>query len=175
MEVEEPPAEGHFTPHPSDVLDMPVDPNEPTYCLCHQVSYGEMIGCDNNDCPIGELNHFVNCERPKISKKRFNGGHSQLHSFDELESFQNFYNFFPNEILFPPAPHHHPTRGKFPQHSSKHFYSFCFSLVVPLQLRWSVVEAQRPMVLPEMPQEEVNQREEFYELCFKLKGFRMPQ
>lgn len=35
--------------HPSDVLDMPVDPNEPTYCLCHQVSYGEMIGCDNQD------------------------------------------------------------------------------------------------------------------------------
>ena len=23
---------------------MPVDPNEPTYCLCQQVSYGEMIG-----------------------------------------------------------------------------------------------------------------------------------
>lgn len=36
-------------PHPTDVLDMPVDPNEPTYCLCHQVSYGEMIGCDNSD------------------------------------------------------------------------------------------------------------------------------
>jgi inhibitor of growth protein 4 len=44
--------------HASDVLDMPVDPNEPTYCLCHQVSYGEMIGCDNNDCPI-EWFHFV--------------------------------------------------------------------------------------------------------------------
>ncbi|KAJ8395000.1 hypothetical protein AAFF_G00039510 [Aldrovandia affinis] len=43
--------------HPSDVLDMPVDPNEPTYCLCHQVSYGEMIGCDNSDCPI-EWFHF---------------------------------------------------------------------------------------------------------------------
>eukprot|EP00058_Branchiostoma_floridae_P000121 XP_002585609.1 hypothetical protein BRAFLDRAFT_133135 [Branchiostoma floridae] len=43
--------------HPSDVLDMPVDPNEPTYCLCHQVSYGEMIGCDNPDCPI-EWFHF---------------------------------------------------------------------------------------------------------------------
>lgn len=27
----------------SEVLDMPVDPNEPTYCVCHQVSYGE---CD---------------------------------------------------------------------------------------------------------------------------------
>ncbi|TSO05410.1 Intermediate filament family orphan 1 [Bagarius yarrelli] len=38
--------------HPSDVLDMPVDPNEPTYCLCHQVSYGEMIGCDNTDFPV---------------------------------------------------------------------------------------------------------------------------
>ena len=38
--------------HPSDVLDMPVDPNEPTYCLCHQVSYGEMIGCDNQDVSI---------------------------------------------------------------------------------------------------------------------------
>ena len=29
------------------IVDMPVDPNEPTYCLCQQVSYGEMIGCDN--------------------------------------------------------------------------------------------------------------------------------
>lgn len=43
--------------HSSDVLDMPVDPNEPTYCICHQVSYGEMIGCDNPDCPI-EWFHF---------------------------------------------------------------------------------------------------------------------
>lgn len=42
---------------PADVLDMPVDPNEPTYCLCHQVSYGEMIGCDNSDCTI-EWFHF---------------------------------------------------------------------------------------------------------------------
>lgn len=25
----------------SEVLDMPVDPNEPTYCICHQVSYGK--------------------------------------------------------------------------------------------------------------------------------------
>ena len=33
----------------TDVLDMPVDPNEPTYCICNQVSYGEMIGCDNPD------------------------------------------------------------------------------------------------------------------------------
>jgi len=42
---------------PQEVLDMPVDPNEPTYCVCQQVSYGEMIGCDNQDCPI-EWFHF---------------------------------------------------------------------------------------------------------------------
>eukprot|EP00088_Acartia_fossae_P004088 TRINITY_DN11747_c0_g4_i2.p1 TRINITY_DN11747_c0_g4~~TRINITY_DN11747_c0_g4_i2.p1 ORF type:complete len:243 (+),score=81.11 TRINITY_DN11747_c0_g4_i2:79-807(+) len=41
----------------TEVLDMPVDPNEPTYCTCQQVSYGEMIGCDNQDCPI-EWFHF---------------------------------------------------------------------------------------------------------------------
>ncbi|XP_043548611.1 inhibitor of growth protein 1 [Chiloscyllium plagiosum] len=37
--------------------DLPIDPNEPTYCLCNQVSYGEMIGCDNEECPI-EWFHF---------------------------------------------------------------------------------------------------------------------
>ncbi|KAG7259042.1 hypothetical protein CRUP_009968 [Coryphaenoides rupestris] len=37
--------------------DLPIDPDEPTYCLCDQVSYGEMIGCDNDECPI-EWFHF---------------------------------------------------------------------------------------------------------------------
>jgi len=27
------------------------DPNEPRYCICNQVSYGDMVGCDNDDCP----------------------------------------------------------------------------------------------------------------------------
>jgi len=44
--------------HASDVLDMPVDPNEPTYCLCHQVSYGEMIGCDNIDVSLHVVIYF---------------------------------------------------------------------------------------------------------------------
>lgn len=48
-------------------LDLPVDPNEPTYCFCNQVSYGEMIACDNPDCKI-EWFHY-GCvgikERPK--------------------------------------------------------------------------------------------------------------
>lgn len=38
---------------------MPVDPNEPTYCLCHQVSYGEMIGCDNTDVSHNFIFLFV--------------------------------------------------------------------------------------------------------------------
>ena len=29
-----------------------VDPNEPRYCLCNQVSYGEMICCDHPNCSI---------------------------------------------------------------------------------------------------------------------------
>lgn len=37
--------------------DLPIDPDEPTYCLCEQVSFGEMIGCDNDECPI-EWFHF---------------------------------------------------------------------------------------------------------------------
>jgi hypothetical protein len=34
-------------------LDLPVDPNEPTYCYCGQVSYGEMIACDNPEVRYG--------------------------------------------------------------------------------------------------------------------------
>ena len=29
-----------------------VDPNEPVYCLCRQVAFGEMIACDNEECAI---------------------------------------------------------------------------------------------------------------------------
>ncbi|KAL3880450.1 hypothetical protein ACJMK2_032687 [Sinanodonta woodiana] len=40
-------------------VEPPIDPDEPTYCICEQVSYGEMIGCDNDACAI-EWFHF-NC------------------------------------------------------------------------------------------------------------------
>eukprot|EP00795_Rhopilema_esculentum_P001978 gene1978-17523_t len=33
-------------------VDWVPEPNEPRYCLCNQVSYGEMVGCDNPECPI---------------------------------------------------------------------------------------------------------------------------
>ncbi|QIW98799.1 hypothetical protein AMS68_004317 [Peltaster fructicola] len=29
----------------------PDDPNEPKYCYCQRGSYGDMVGCDNDDCP----------------------------------------------------------------------------------------------------------------------------
>ncbi len=35
-----------------DLSSQPLDPNEPTYCLCQQVSFGEMIGCDNDDVRV---------------------------------------------------------------------------------------------------------------------------
>jgi len=38
-------------------IDMPIDPNEPTYCICNRVSFGEMVGCDNAECKV-EWFHF---------------------------------------------------------------------------------------------------------------------
>ena len=29
--------------------DWNFDPNEPRYCICNQVSYGDMVACDNED------------------------------------------------------------------------------------------------------------------------------
>lgn len=34
------------------LADMPIDPNEPLFCLCNDVSFGEMIFCDNPDVSI---------------------------------------------------------------------------------------------------------------------------
>ena len=33
------------------------DPNEPVYCTCRRVSFGQMVGCDNDDC-LTEWFHF---------------------------------------------------------------------------------------------------------------------
>lgn len=34
------------------IPDMPIDPNEPLYCYCQQISYGEMVACDNTDVSL---------------------------------------------------------------------------------------------------------------------------
>ncbi|KAL2326559.1 hypothetical protein Fmac_025617 [Flemingia macrophylla] len=50
--------EAQTTANPTGMdLDLPVDPNEPTYCFCNQVSYGAMVACDNPNCKI-EWFHF---------------------------------------------------------------------------------------------------------------------
>ncbi|WWD19131.1 hypothetical protein CI109_103589 [Kwoniella shandongensis] len=36
----------------TDPWSIPADPNEPRYCYCQQVSYGQMIGCENEECPL---------------------------------------------------------------------------------------------------------------------------
>lgn len=45
-----------------------MDPNEPVYCFCKRVSFGDMVGCENPDCTI-EWFHF-GCvgltEEPKV-------------------------------------------------------------------------------------------------------------
>jgi hypothetical protein len=44
---------------PSAVVDDLIAPNEPTYCLCGDVSWGTMIACDNEeDCEGGEWFHL---------------------------------------------------------------------------------------------------------------------
>jgi hypothetical protein len=37
---------------------VPVDPNEPVYCSCQRISFGEMIACENDDCAV-EWFHFA--------------------------------------------------------------------------------------------------------------------
>ncbi|CAK9212434.1 unnamed protein product [Sphagnum troendelagicum] len=44
-------------PPPPDI-DQPIDPDEPTYCICGQVSFGDMIACDNENCKGGEWFHY---------------------------------------------------------------------------------------------------------------------
>jgi hypothetical protein len=35
--------------------DNVIDPNEPRYCLCNRVSFGTMIGCENNNGSVPTL------------------------------------------------------------------------------------------------------------------------
>jgi hypothetical protein len=40
-----------------DEPGLPTDPNEPVYCFCRRVSWGKMVGCENEECSI-EWFHF---------------------------------------------------------------------------------------------------------------------
>lgn len=42
---------------PIELFDMPADENEPKFCFCRNISFGQMIACDNPECSI-EWFHF---------------------------------------------------------------------------------------------------------------------
>ncbi|KAI8138762.1 hypothetical protein BJV82DRAFT_522916 [Fennellomyces sp. T-0311] len=36
--------------HHGSLAELEIDPNEPRYCICNQVSYGDMVACDGENC-----------------------------------------------------------------------------------------------------------------------------
>lgn len=48
--------------------EWPYDPSEPRYCVCNQVSYGDMVACDNDDVSLA-LSHA--CERKGSQRNLF--------------------------------------------------------------------------------------------------------
>ncbi|KAK1335198.1 hypothetical protein QTO34_004782 [Cnephaeus nilssonii] len=70
-------------------VDWTYDPNEPRYCICNQVSYGEMVGCDNQDrTPVGS-------QDPRHIKFMM-GVNCDFESHFLFGSNINKYNFFKN-------------------------------------------------------------------------------
>ncbi|GAB4824018.1 hypothetical protein N2152v2_011064 [Parachlorella kessleri] len=44
-------------------------PDEPTYCHCNRISFGEMIGCDNDDCSVEWFHLACVCLTPDTKPK----------------------------------------------------------------------------------------------------------
>lgn len=40
------------------IIAKAIDPNEPVYCICNRIAFGDMIACDNEECPI-EWFHYA--------------------------------------------------------------------------------------------------------------------
>ncbi|CZT45007.1 related to p33ING1b (ING1) protein [Rhynchosporium secalis] len=66
--------------------DVPIGDDEPTYCYCNNVSYGEMVGCDSDTCerewfhlecvglkvaPVGKAKWYCDDCKEKLKQKRF--------------------------------------------------------------------------------------------------------
>lgn len=71
-----------------DDEDAEIDADEPTYCYCNGVSYGEMVACDADGCekewfhlecvglkvaPRGNAKWYCDDCKEKLKTKRFNG------------------------------------------------------------------------------------------------------
>ena len=93
---------GHIPPIPAIVPppELANDPNEPKYCICNQVSYGDMIGCDNED-----VRRFVEPSFPTFVPC-YRGTRSSLISFCVFYSSQCKIEWFhyPCVGIIAPAP-----------------------------------------------------------------------
>lgn len=67
--------------------DWTYDPNEPRYCVCNQVSYGDMVACDNEDVSTclnrGVVGQGTSIRRYKIS--------NFLYLYSYFQKAMNFY------------------------------------------------------------------------------------
>ncbi|KAF8395975.1 hypothetical protein HHK36_017586 [Tetracentron sinense] len=108
-----PPPGSHKKSIPAPVdADQPIDPNEPTYCVCHQVSFGDMIACDNENWKQllekvglrsllvrhvkevnGSITHVLGSHRKQDSK---GSGIAQ-----PAEYFQSEYRFYDFDLCIP--------------------------------------------------------------------------
>lgn len=79
----------------SDEEDIEIDADEPTYCYCNGVSYGEMVACDADGC-VKEWFH-LECVGLKVAPK----GNSEF-SFPfitESSSYPSSYSYIDYRIL----------------------------------------------------------------------------
>ena len=90
------PTDDMLPPLGDDLLENSVstygyDPNEPRYCTCNDVSWGEMVGCDNSDVSI---KRWWNIRCGTIYRKE------SMHVYDLYNSFI-FYSVLLNGFTMP--------------------------------------------------------------------------
>lgn len=126
--------------HSSDVLDMPVDPNEPTYCLCAQVSYGEMIGCDNADVYTHTHTLYTLCTLHIHSLHTLHTLHT--HTLHTRYTFFTHYTYFTHALY---------TLSDFFTHSLPHILYMLYTVYTLHTLHTLEVSVQSPCTLIHFP------------------------
>ncbi|RMC10182.1 hypothetical protein DUI87_12982 [Hirundo rustica rustica] len=125
-------------------VDWTYDPNEPRYCICNQVSYGEMVGCDNQDTltPLmtsSILSAVVNGIAPnkltKTQQGRYNevsprtmhcflpGSNSETVKKIDASILQYFGSHTRRAVLYAPPAHHETDRQLCQRILAKHGYT----------------------------------------------------
>ncbi|KAL5138312.1 PHD finger protein ING1 [Glycine soja] len=112
--------EAQATANPTGMdLELPVDPNEPTYCFCNQVSYGAMVACDNPNGVATCTQHYCwgtqqtvkwrNCPSVNlIPEEAFSGNFSEdpfSETFRKNLPEDEFLIFGSFQKLLPEGPH----------------------------------------------------------------------